>query len=428
MTTLLARNDARRATGAPQEAGSQMADQPVRTSPERLQHRAEKWLPVFRKQQRDNKNLEPHICSILTSLTSGGAEMLVANLSGAFVQAGARSTVIALCDAATVGNSPDMEALLKQQIESQGGRFVSLGLDRKRGVLAGGKTLRRVLQQLRPDIVHTHTARALGMIALAGARVPTVLTHHNSKLPFPPRMFALFDLIASGYVAISEETARIYRRNARRPCTLIPNAAAPKFRSEGPRMSLSRPVRVLSVGALSEQKNYGLLIEAAKQLRNGVRNGGYPFEMPIFQIAGHGAALEELRGRVEEYALGDAIHFLGERPDIESLMAQSDIYLNTSAYEGMPVALLEAMAMALPIVATDVAGNRELVQDGKGGLLSALGDPAALAEGLARLIRDEELYRRMSRASLIQSEKYSLAGTASRHIDLYDSLLASQGG
>jgi glycosyltransferase involved in cell wall biosynthesis len=177
------------------------------------------------------------------------------------------------------------------------------------------------------------------------------------------------------------------------------------------------------VGALSEQKNYGLLIEAARQLRHG----SYPFEMPIFQIAGHGAAIEELRGRVKEYGLGDAVRFLGERPDIESLMAQSDIYLNTSVYEGMPVALLEAMAMALPIVATDVAGNRELVHDGKGGLLCELGNPAALAEGLAYLIRDEELYRRMSRASLAQSEKYSLAGTARRHIELYDSLIASRG-
>jgi glycosyltransferase involved in cell wall biosynthesis len=361
-----------------------------------------------------------HICSILTSLTSGGAEMLVVNLSGAFVEAGARSTVVALCDAAALGNSPDMEALLKQQVEDQGGRFISLGLDRKRGVLAGGAALRRLLRQAQPDIVHAHTARALGMITLAGAGVPTVLTHHNSKLSFPPRMFALFDRIASGYVAISEETASIYRKNARQPYRLIPNAAAPKFRSEGPRTRISRPARILSVGALSEQKNYGLLVEVARHLRNG----DYSFDMPIFQIAGHGAAIEELRGRVEEYGLGEIVHFLGERADIEHLMAHSDIYLNTSVYEGMPVALLEAMAMALPIVATRVAGNRELVQDGKGGLLCELDNPAAIAESLARLICDEELYRQMSRASLAQSDQYSLSGTARQHIDLYESLIA----
>lgn len=399
MTAVLGRSDVHCTVGAPQAA----AEQPIRASPERRVGR--------------------HICSILTSLTSGGAEMLVVNLSGAFVEAGARSTVIALCDAAALGNSPEMEALLKQQIESQGGSFISLGLDRKRGVLAGGLALRRFLRQAQPDIVHAHTARALGMIALAGARVPTVLTHHNSKLSFPPRMFALFDQIASGYVAISEETAGIYRRNARRPYRLIPNAAAPKFRSEGPRTSVSRPARILSVGAVSEQKNYGLLIEVARQLRNG----SYPFEMPIFQIAGHGAAIEELRGRVADYGLVDVVHFLGERPDIENLMAHSDIYLNTSVYEGMPVALLEAMAMALPIVATRVAGNRELVQDGKGGLLCELGNPAAIAESLAHLISDEELYREMSSASLVQGNQYSLSGTAGRHIDLYETLIANRG-
>lgn len=363
---------------------------------------------------------ERHICSILTSLTSGGAEMLVANLSSAFVGAGSQSTVIALCDAATLGNSRDMEALLRQQIESHGGRFVSLGLDRRRGVLAGGIAMRRALRQLQPDIVHAHTARALGMIALAGAGVPTVLTHHNSKLTFPPRMFALFDRIATGYVAISEDTADIYRTNARQPYRLIPNGPAPKFRSEGPRTCVSRPVRVLSVGAVSAQKNYNLQIEVARHLRDGA----YPFEMPVFQIAGHGPAIEELRGRVEELGLGEAVHFLGERTDIESLMAQSDIYLNTSVYEGMPIALLEAMAMALPIVATNVAGNRELVQEGQGGFLCELGNAVAIADALACLIRDKELYGRMSRISLIQGEKYSIAGTARQHIDFYDALIA----
>ena len=403
MSTLRRRSDPRRTAGDGKEAVSPMAG-----------HAPSALL---------DRQGERHICSILTSLTSGGAEMLVTNLSGAFVQARAQSTVIALCDAATVGNSPDMEALLKQQIESQGGRFVSLGLDRKRGVLAGGMALRRVLRQLEPDIIHAHTARALSMLALAGAGAPTVLTHHNSKLSFPPRMFALFDRIASGYVAISEETARIHRSNARRPCQLIPNAAAPKFRSIGPRMSVSRPARILSVGALSEQKNYSLLIEVARHLRDA----DHPFEMPVFQIAGHGQAMEELRERAAQYGLRDTVRFLGERSDIESLMAQSDIYLNTSAYEGMPVALLEAMAMAMPIVATDVPGNHELVRHRKSGLLCDLNNPAAIAEDVASLIRDEKLYRQMSRSALIESENYSLASTAQRHIDLYDAIIAGRG-
>lgn len=344
--------------------------------------------------------------------------MLVANLSRAFVDAGSQSTVIALCDAATLGNSREMEALLRQQIESHGGRFVSLGLDRRRGVLAGGIAMRRALRQLQPDIVHAHTARALGMIALAGAGVPTVLTHHNSKLTFPPRMFALFDRIAMGYVAISEDTADIYRANARQPYRLIPNAPAPKFRTDKPRERMSHPARVLSVGAISAQKNYDLLIKVAQHLRDGC----YPFEMPVFQIAGNGPDLGELRRRVEEASLGEAVHFLGERTDIESLMAQSDIYLNTSVYEGMPIALLEAMAMALPIVATDVAGNRELVLDGQGGFLCTLDSPAAIAEALARLIRDEDRFRQMSVNSLIQSKKYSLQGTARQHLEFYEAL------
>jgi len=149
--------------------------------------------------------------------------------------------------------------------------------------------------------------------------------------------------------------------------------------------------------------------------------------MPVFQIAGHGQAMEELRERAAQYGLRDTVRFLGERSDIESLMAQSDIYLNTSAYEGMPVALLEAMAMAMPIVATDVPGNHELVRHRKSGLLCDLNNPAAIAEDVASLIRDEKLYRQMSRSALIESENYSLASTAQRHIDLYDAIIAGRG-
>lgn len=363
-----------------------------------------------------------HICSVLTSLTSGGAEMLVTGLNGAFVRSGFQSTVIALCDAATVGNSPDMEAQLRHQIEKDGGQFVSLGLNHKRRAITGGMALRGALQQLQPNIVHAHTARALGMIAIARAHVPVVLTHHNSKLSFPPRMLVLFDRIASEYVAISQEIAELYRTHARRPCTLIHNAPSPRFHADFPRTRVSRPARILSIGALSDQKNYGLLIKVAKHLREG----SYAFPMPIFQIAGHGPTIHALRATAAEYGLSDHVLFLGERSDIDALMTESDIYLNTSAYEGMPIALLEAMAMALPIVATNVAGNRELIRDHEGGLLCEFGNPAAIARGLASLINDGQFYRRMSAASLTRSQSYSLSRTADLHIELYESLITKR--
>ena len=125
-----------------------------------------------------------------------------------------------------------------------------------------------------------------------------------------------------------------------------------------------------------------------------------------------------------ELGLADRVTLPGLKPDVRRYLAAMDVYLMSADFEGVPIALLEAMAMGLPIVATDVAGNRALIRDGDGGILCEFGKPAAIAKGLAHLIGDQQFYRRMSGASLARGQKYSLSRTADLHIDLYESLIA----
>jgi len=362
------------------------------------------------------------ICSIVTSLTSGGAETLVANLSEEYSRAGHESLVVALCDAAALGNTPATEARLKAQIDASGGRFESLDLPAGRPLLPGTVRLRRVLRDFRPDVIHAHTARALLMMMAKGISTGAVLTHHNSVLGFSPLIFRLFDRIVDGYVAISHGTREILDRNCRRPVTLIANAPGKGFSLAAPRTRSGSPLQVLSVGAISEQKNYPLLIETARALRDG----GMLSPLPVFTIAGTGAQLEHLRAQVAAAGLQENVQFLGERNDVGALMRDSDLYLNTSRYEGMPIALLEAMAMALPIVATDVAGNCELVASGRNGLLAA---PSAmrLAEAIAHIACEHQLYATLSAGALDSAREYSISSVASRHLALYQSLVRSTG-
>nr|WP_281372531.1 glycosyltransferase family 4 protein [Novosphingobium hassiacum] len=355
-------------------------------------------------------------------MTSGGAETLVANLSEEYSRAGHESLVVALCDAAALGNTPAAEARLKAQIEASGGRFESLNLPAGRPLLAGSFRLRRVLRDFMPDVIHAHTARALLMMMAKGIATGAVLTHHNSVLCFSPVMFRLFDRIVDGYVAISHGTREILDRNCRRPVTSIANAPGKGFALAAPRTRSGSPLQVLSVGAISEQKNYPLLVETARALRDG----GMVSPLPIFTIAGTGAQLEHLRTQVAAARLQNNVRFVGERNDVATLMRDADLYLNTSRYEGMPIALLEAMAMALPIVATDVAGNCELVASGSNGLLAA---PSAvrLAEAITHIASDHQLYATLSAGALDSAREYSISSVASRHLALYQNLVRSTG-
>lgn len=344
--------------------------------------------------------------------------MLVVNLSKEYVAAGHESTIITLADATSVGNSAAMEAELRQRIESEGGKVVSLCLGRSRNILRGLLRMRAQLRSLRPDIVHAHTARALAMLLLRPTSMPVVLTHHNSRLSFSTRMFAIFDRIVDAYVAISKETETIFARYVRKPIAHIPNAASKSFAASAPRKKAGAPAKILSVGAISAQKNYALLVNVAEYLNS------YRLIEPVphFSIAGGGSDLEPMRAAVAERKLQSHVAFLGERSDIAGLMAGSDLYFNCSRYEGMPVALLEAMASALPIVATQVPGNTELVHQEGNGLLAPLDDAPALAKAIARILSDNMLYAQCSEAAVRMSGDYSIEKTTQRHLDLFGRL------
>lgn len=360
------------------------------------------------------------VSSIITSLTSGGAEILVTNLNAAFAARGAAGTIVAFCDAPALGNSPEMEAELAAQIAESGCRFESLGLGRSRRLLPGVLALRRHLAAARPDVVHVHTVRAVAMLALSGFSGPIVFTYHNSRLSFPPALFAAIDRVVNHYVAISNDTASMYRRLSKRPFTLIQNAPSSRYKAGSPRVAARRPCNVLSVGAISDQKNYPLLIETARILKDRATPA---FPPPVLRVAGGGEGLEGLRAEVRAQGLEGVVEFLGERRDVPDLITRSDLFLNTSHYEGFSVAILEAMAMGLPVIATDVAGNRGLVRPGQNGLLCPPDRPQTLAAAILRLTQDNSLYRQFSAGALVTSREYTIENAAARHLELYASLL-----
>jgi glycosyltransferase involved in cell wall biosynthesis len=137
-------------------------------------------------------------------------------------------------------------------------------------------------------------------------------------------------------------------------------------------------------------------------------------------IAGHGPDDHKLEGLIGELGLGDDVRLLGHRDDIPGVIRALDVAVLSSAYEGSPLAVMEYMACAAPIVATAVGGVPELIEDGMHGLLVEPHDPQALAAAIGRLLKDRTLASRLGQAaSERQRAEFDLDIVVSRLEELY---------
>jgi glycosyltransferase involved in cell wall biosynthesis len=148
---------------------------------------------------------------------------------------------------------------------------------------------------------------------------------------------------------------------------------------------------IYSAGRLSEQKGYTYLIEAAailKKTRNDL----------VFIVSGEGKLRTELEKQTADAALEDSFIFQGFTSDIYPFLMGCDLFVLSSLFEGMPNVVMEAMAMHKPVVATDVNGVRELMVDGKTGIIVPPKEPQALATSIARIIDNADMLAEFGRA------------------------------
>jgi L-malate glycosyltransferase len=214
---------------------------------------------------------------------------------------------------------------------------------------------------------------------------------------------------------------------------VIPNGIAipPKrdYRANNPirsELNIDRTAPVIAVvGRLVRTKGLEFFLEAAADLAPR-------FPSVRFLIVGE-ARVEpqyrlELEKRAQELNLAGRITFMGERRDIEQIMRETDISVLPSLSESFSNVLLESMANGLPIIATNVGGNPEVITDGVNGLLVPPQDSAALARAMARLLEQPEVARRFGQtARETAAREYSLDCLLRRTADLYVSLLERRG-
>jgi glycosyltransferase involved in cell wall biosynthesis len=306
-------------------------------------------------------------------------------------------------------------------------------------VLKGLVRGRRFLRDFRPDLVHSHSFHANIFARLLRLRVPrlvVVSTIHNVYEGGWPRMLAyrLTDGLSRHTVAVSAAAARRFvslRAVSEPKCLVIPNGVdAAEFACDPERRLRTRSaIGVgqaaanqsfvwLAAGRITPAKDYPNLLRAFAKVR------AHRSDARLW-IAGEGvgAELARLHELSAQFDLCDSVHWLGLRRDMPALLDAADGFVSASAWEGMPLAVGEAMAMEKPVVATDVGGVHELV--GEAGMVVPAGDPEALAESIVATMQqsgeEREQIGRAARERILR--QYSVDAAAAAWEALYRELL-----
>lgn len=311
-----------------------------------------------------------------------------------------------------------------------GVRYVSLGRRSKRD-LYRLRGLGALMQDQQFDIVHAHMfgSNVWGTLFGRVCSVPVVLAHeHNwSYSGDPLRIWIdrwLIGTLATSFIAVSaanrERMVRLEHIAADKiivlPTAYIPHAGTTTLdiRAE---LGLPRQAPVVGVAAiLREEKAIDVLIDAHAVVVRRVPEAH-------LVIAGDGACRERLEQQVSELGLNDRVHILGLRRDVTEILRTVDVGAISSDWEGMPLFVFECMATDTPIVATSVGGVREIVEDGRTGLLVPPRDPAALGDAIVGLLADPDARRRLAAAAAERLDEFTIESVAARFADLYENLL-----
>ncbi len=365
--------------------------------------------------------MSKRILQIIPTLDRSGAEKQLTLLAGRLDQ---NEFDVHVC--ALTRSGPLAESLAQADIPLE-----TIGKSRKFDPAAWWR-LKSHIQSLRPDLVQTwiFAANSYGRSAALSAGVRHVVASERCVDPWK----SWHELTIDRWLARRTERIIVNSSGVRdfyvaqgideRKFTLIPNGVEPAVPSPLSRAevlaSLGLPADARIIGAVNRlwpQKRIKDLIWAAdllKVIRGDVH----------LLIIGEGPQLDRLLRFRRQVCIEDKVHFLGHRNDVAQLMPHFDALWLASEYEGLPNVVMEAMSQGVPVVATDISGNRDLVVDGETGYLVPLGHRAGFAKVTNKLLDDVALARRLGDAGRERVlHEFSIERMVERHAELYRELL-----
>lgn len=293
----------------------------------------------------------------------------------------------------------------------------------------------RLIGKIRPDIIHVHAPNIFSCSAIVASKfskIPIIATVHRAEIDklgnpmffFRKHVLARFNKIiaVSNYTkslalkaGVDEKKIIVAYNSCDESFFYNADKIAARFRQNIP---IDRKI-VLFVGNLIKLKGVYTLIESIRILKSTVPK-------LLLLVIGQGEERERLESMVGRYHLENNIKFLGWLPqkDLPDIYNAADVFVLPSITEGHSIALLEAMSVGLPIVASKTGGNIESIEERENGLIFDSGDANKLAENLTLILTDSKLRNKMAeKNSILYNDKFSVKNQIKIHLSIYNSLL-----
>jgi len=304
------------------------------------------------------------------------------------------------------------------------------------GDLLAGYRIRTLINRWSYDIIHSHTSHAhtLAFFGSLGKKVRRLVTRRVDYSIFRHSFLQLsgvkYRLMADYYIAISKKIKDIMVGDgisAER--IFVVHSGIDPTRFEGAtkdhlmaKFKLKGDERVVvNVAHLSPVKGQKHLVQSIPMVLAKIPTAR-------FFIVGGGALMGELQALAKSLGLNEALIFTGFRHDVGAFYQIADLFVMSSVGEGLGTAVIDALAMSKPLVATNVGGIPEIIRDGETGRLVPPADPAALAEGIIELLSNPDKAKRMaSQGQMDVRQKFSVEAMVEGNIDVYQKILRANG-
>jgi glycosyltransferase involved in cell wall biosynthesis len=327
------------------------------------------------------------ILFVITTLGHGGAEKLLYTKCTHFHEKG--FPVYVICLTRRLG--------LLADFQKQGIQVTCLNITNIFNALTAIKVYRKIVAEFKPTIVHAHMLHAniFSRIAAIGSKkkyaiINTVHDNSTRRRLFLNCLYRLTNWKVDLVTAISQEACLNHKNKTKISNNKIiyvsnfvnstlfkqDKSIASEYRSN---LTLLGKFVWIAVGRMFPQKDYDNLLTAFKLF-----SSKYP--QAVLLIVGNGPLEKEVNDMILQKGLSDSVKMLGVRNDVPQLLSTADAYVMSSAWEGQPIALIEAASTNLPIVATDVGGNNTIVHNGINGYLVPPKNARALFEAMERII------------------------------------------
>ncbi|MCR5126827.1 MAG: glycosyltransferase [Lachnospiraceae bacterium] len=331
------------------------------------------------------------------SLGKGGAERVVTTLAAEMAERGIEVCVATLC-------------VSKEEYPLSGKvRRIDVGLteeEEKKGRLSRMRTrigrLKACLVKEKPDVVYAfmQTANYRAILAARGLNIPVIISvRSNPAVDYASKnQKMLADYLykkAAGAVFQTTGARDFFAKEVADRAAVILNPLNPKYQGIEP--PAERRKVFVSVGRFHEAKDYMTLVKAYER----VAKEHPEYNLEIYGGASEDNTIHQVREWVRSHHLTEQILFMGDHNDLEKCITDAACYVLSSKYEGMPNALMEAMALGIPVVATDCpsGGPAALIEDGENGLLVEVGNDKEMAAAMCKMLEYPKDAERVSKAA-----------------------------